>query len=130
MSFLAALRKPARRAAFSIPRARAAAPSRGSFRQYSTPPPEAKKSSNTLVFVGVGLAAFVGAGYYVYASPSDSAREASTAVKSAAQVAKAKANFVPTKEDYQKVRATGPSVMIPLSLCTLGLQQNRSHLGG
>lgn len=105
MSFVAALRVSTRRAAFNAaPRARAT-PVRSAFRKYSTtPPPPEAKSSNTMLFVGVGLAALTGAGYYVYASSSDSAREASTALKSAAQAGKAITKFVPSKDDYQKVR--------------------------
>lgn len=100
MSF-AALRAPLRRAALSsTPRA----PLRTSFRKFSTPPSSpAPKSSNTLLFVGVGAAALLGGGVYVYSSSDATAREANTAVKSVMQSVKSKANFTPTKEDYQKV---------------------------
>lgn len=104
MSFVATLRVSTRRAAFStVPSARGT-PVRSAFRKYSTaPPPPEAKSSNTMVFAGIGLAALAGAGYYVYASSSDSAKEASTAVKSAVQAGKVITKFVPTKDDYQKV---------------------------
>lgn len=104
MSFVAALRVSTRRAAFSTVPSTRATPVRSAFRKYSTtPPPPEAKSSNTMVFAGIGLAALAGAGYYVYASSSDSAKEASTAVKSAVQAGKVITKFVPTKDDYQKV---------------------------
>lgn len=63
----------------------------------------ASGGSNTTLYVGLALAAAAGAGYYVYTSDDPTAREAKTAIKSAAQVTKAATNFTPTKEDYQKV---------------------------
>ena len=103
---LAVLRAPARRAAFvSAPRAAARTSLRSSFRKYSTesaPPPQPKSGSNTALYAALGGVAVVGLGYFVYAS-SDSAKEAATAAKSAGQAIKVAANFVPTKEDYQKV---------------------------
>lgn len=102
MSFLAALRAPARRAAFAgAPRASVRTSTRTAFRKYSTAPEG--KSSNTLLYAGLGGVVLAGTGYYIYASSSDTAKEAGTAVKSAAQSAKAAVNFVPSKEDYQKV---------------------------
>lgn len=100
MSF-ALLRAPLRRAAFSgaIPRATV----RTSYRKFSTPtpPPAPKAKSNNGLFIGLGAAVAVGGlAVYLY---SDST-ETGTAVKSGIQAAKVKANFVPTKEDYQKVR--------------------------
>ncbi|KAK1222048.1 heme peroxidase [Marasmius sp. AFHP31] len=59
----------------------------------STPPP---KSSNTALFAGLGVAALGGAAYYLMSGSSDP-------VKTGVQAAKVKANFVPSKEDYQKV---------------------------
>ena len=104
MSMLAALRMPARRAAFnSAPRFAARSSMRSSFRKYSTestPPPPPK--SNTALYAALGGVAVAGVGYFIYAS-SDSAKEAGTAAKSAGQAVKVAANFVPTKEDYQKV---------------------------
>ena len=101
MSF-AALRAPVRRAVVSAT-PRASARARTTFRKYSTAPtPPPAKSNNAWLFAGLGVA-LAGAGFYVYSSQSDSARAAGTAVKSTAQAAKSKANFVPTKEDYQKV---------------------------
>ncbi|KAI0929950.1 heme peroxidase [Taiwanofungus camphoratus] len=70
-------------------------------RRYSTEVPP--KKSNTALFAGLGAAAVGGIALYVYTSSSDSAKEAGTALKSGAQSAKALANFVPSKEDYQKV---------------------------
>jgi len=70
------------------------------FRKYST---ETPTKSNTALFAGLGAAAVGGIAFYVYTSSSDTAKEAGTALKSGAQVAKAAANFVPSKEDYQKV---------------------------
>lgn len=102
MSFLAALRAPARRAAFAnAPRASVRTSTRTAFRKYSTAPEG--KSSNTLLYATLGGVVLAGAGYYVYSSSSDAAKEAGTAVKGAAQAVKVATNFVPTKEDYQKV---------------------------
>ena len=103
MSF-AAFRAPLRRQIFSASFKRAELRT-SSFRKYSTNPPPAAKSSTGL-YVGLGAVA-VGGGlaYYLYASSSDTAKETSTALKSAAQSAKAATKFVPTKEDYQKVRS-------------------------
>lgn len=67
----------------------------------SSPPPP--KSSNRALFIGVGVAVAAGAAAWVFTSSSPNAREAATAVKGKAQTAKAKANYVPSKEDYQKV---------------------------
>ena len=102
MSF-AALRASARRvnvaaSAGRLPRTALRNPA---FRKYSTEAP--KKSSNAALIGAVGVAALGGAAFWVYASSSDSAKEAGTAFKSGAQAAKVAANFVPTKEDYQKV---------------------------
>jgi cytochrome c peroxidase len=72
-------------------------------RKYSTTTPPPSGKSNTALYVGLGLVVVAGAGYYVYASSDPTAREAATAVKSGVQSAKAIANFVPSKEDYQKV---------------------------
>jgi cytochrome c peroxidase len=103
MSF-AALRAPARRVAFSNA-SRVTARARPAYRKYSTTPtpPPAAKSSNALIYGGLGALALAGAGFYIYSSQSDTAREAGSAARSAAQSAKSLANFVPTKEDYQKV---------------------------
>lgn len=103
MSFVAVLRAPARRAAFVASPARLRAPTRirNSFRQYSSAPEP--KSSNVALYGAIGAAALAAGAYYVYASSSDTAKEAGTAVKSATQAVKVKTNFVPTKEDYQTV---------------------------
>jgi cytochrome c peroxidase len=62
------------------------------------------KSSKTGIIVGLALAAAAGGGgYYVYTSQSDTARTVKTTVKEGAQVTKALTNYVPAKEDYQKV---------------------------
>lgn len=87
---------------------RAAQPSRlqlrSSFnRKFSTPPPPPPaaeaKSSNTTLYLGLGGVVIGAVGYYIYSS-----NDASNAVKSGVQSAKVKVNFVPTKEDYIKVR--------------------------
>ncbi|THH28380.1 hypothetical protein EUX98_g5799 [Antrodiella citrinella] len=101
MSF-AALRTSLRRTAPAAARAvRPAA--RQSLRRFTTETPTPKKSSNTLLYGGLGAAAIGGVAFYIYTSSSDTAKEASSAVRSGAQAAKAAANFVPTKADYQKV---------------------------
>jgi cytochrome c peroxidase len=75
---------------------------RGSgFRKYSTEAP--KSSSNTLLWAGLGVAAAGGVAWYIYSS-EDAVKVAETGLKSGVQSAKAAVNFVPTKEDYQKVR--------------------------
>jgi cytochrome c peroxidase len=107
MSF-SALRLTSRRAfaaARAAPARATATPFRNTaFRGYSTAP-EAGKSSggSSALWWGLGIATLAGAGGYVYYSDSDVAKEAGTAAKSGAQIAKAAVNFVPTKEDYQKV---------------------------
>lgn len=101
MSF-AAIRAPLRRqalsASFKRPQLRTS-----SFRKYSTEAPPTAKS-NTGLYVGLG-AVILGGGvaYYLYDSSSETAKVTSSALKSAAQSAKVATNFVPTKEDYQKV---------------------------
>ncbi|KAH7925640.1 cytochrome c peroxidase [Leucogyrophana mollusca] len=101
MSF-SAIRTPLRRGVLSASFRPTA--TRSSFRKFSTAaPPPAPKSSNTALFAGLGAAAIGGIAYYVYVSQSDTAREAGTAVRGAAQTAKVAANFTPTKADYQKV---------------------------
>lgn len=114
MSF-AALRASARRAAaFSAPSSRSAQAFRTSaFRKYSTEAP--KKSSNTALLAGLGIAAVGGIALYVYSS-SDTANEAGSALKSGAQSGKVAANFVPTKDDYQKVRVLLWLVHVPARL--------------
>lgn len=96
-----AFRTAARRSAFAVPPR--VTPARVAFRKYSS---EVPKSSNAWVY-GLGGLAAAGLGYYAYtAATGPSTSEAGTAVKSAAQAAKVAANFVPTKEDYQKARKT------------------------
>ncbi|KAH9858506.1 cytochrome c peroxidase [Lenzites betulinus] len=105
MSF-AALRASARRVGGAAPAARASrtALRNPAFRKFSTEVPQPpKKSSNAALLGALGVAAVGGVGFWIYASNSDSAREAGTAVKSGVQAAKVAANFVPTQEDYQKV---------------------------
>lgn len=101
MSF-SVLRAPVRRAVLSAPIPKAQL--RTSFRKFSTPPPPPKAKSNTALFAGLGAAAVGGIAFYLYSSDSATAKEAGTLAKSGAQIAKAKANFTPTQEDYQKVR--------------------------
>jgi len=100
------LRAPVRRAVnFSAPFPKAQL--RTSFRRYSTspnspsPPPAPK--SNVGLYATLGVAAIGGIGFYLYSSNSDTARGAVSALKSGVQVGKVKTNFVPSKEDYQKV---------------------------
>ena len=69
-------------------------------RKYSTPPPSEAKSGSGL-YIGIGAAAAVGLAYYYYSTASS--KEAGTVVKSAVQAVKAKAKFVPSKEDYIQV---------------------------
>jgi len=96
-SLRSAAANPLRRGA--LPRAQF----RASFnRKFSTPPPPPEaKSSNTILYVGLGVAAAGGLAYYFY--NTESGKEAGTAVRSGVQAAKVAANFVPTKQDYQKV---------------------------
>lgn len=106
---LATLRTSLRKAAAPAPavaRSRAAFRRAPAFRKYSTeapPPPPAPKGSNTTLYAGLGAAALGGVAFWIYASSSDSAKTAGTAVKSGVQSAKVAANFVPTKADYIKV---------------------------
>ncbi|KAF7983825.1 hypothetical protein HWV62_19083 [Athelia sp. TMB] len=100
MSFNA-LRAPARRAAVQLRVPRASL--RSSIRRYTTETPPPKASSNATLYWGLGAAALGGLGYYFYSSDSVTAKEAASAVKGGIQVGKAKTNFVPTQEDYQKV---------------------------
>jgi len=67
----------------------------------SAPPP--KSGSNSTLYGIIGVAALAGAGYWVYTSQDDTARSAKSTLKEGSQFAKSLANYVPTKEDYQKV---------------------------
>ena len=127
MSF-AALRAPVRRAAFAPVARSARAPVRTSFRKYSTPPtPESKGSFPWLAVALGGVGAI--AGSYLYNAVS-SGQDAGTAVKSGVQAAKVAANFVPSKEDYQKVGETSAkhskyvdsATLTPHALKNIGLQ--------
>jgi hypothetical protein len=80
------------------------------FRKYSTEAP--KSSSNTFLWAGLGAAAVGGVAWYVYSS-GDAVKGAETALKSGVQSAKVAANFVPTKEEYQKVRCYLAPTMCP-----------------
>jgi cytochrome c peroxidase len=53
------------------------------------------------LYVGIGAVVAAGVAFYAF---SDSGN---TAIKSGVQAAKVKVNFVPTKDDYQKVRGCG-----------------------
>ena len=79
------------------------------FRKYSTEAP--KSSSNTLLWAGIGAAAVGGVAWYIYGS-GDAVKVAETALKSGAQSAKVAINFVPTQEDYQKVRCAPKLALI------------------
>ncbi|EIN11520.1 heme peroxidase, partial [Punctularia strigosozonata HHB-11173 SS5] len=100
MSFQA-LRAAARTARIA-PRAFPKASARAAVRRYTTEN-AGKKSSNVAIYAGIAAVAAAGAGYWVLTSDSDAAKEAGTLAKSGAQVAKAAANYTPSKEDYQKV---------------------------
>ncbi|CDO76660.1 hypothetical protein BN946_scf184695.g1 [Trametes cinnabarina] len=103
---LAALRASVRRVGAVAPAARASRTGlrNPAFRRFSTEAPQTpKKTSNTVLFGALGVAAVGGVAFWVYASNSDSAREAGSAVRSGVQSAKAATNFTPSKEDYQKV---------------------------
>ena len=94
--FLSLFRAPLRQAALTGARSLPKAQFRASFRNYSTTPPPAAKS-NKSIWIGLGAVAGVGGlAFYFYENERN-------AVKSGIQVAKVKANFVPTKDDYQKV---------------------------
>ncbi|KAH8107887.1 heme peroxidase [Cristinia sonorae] len=103
MSF-AALRASIRRSALATPTRAAARPAlrQSAVRRFTTETPAPKKS-NAVLYGGLGAAVIGGVAFYVYASSSDTAKEAGSAVRSGAQAAKAAVNFVPTKADYQKV---------------------------
>ncbi|KAG6891563.1 heme peroxidase [Termitomyces sp. T32_za158] len=92
----ALLRNPVRRAAVAGIRAtpRANAGFRASFRHNSTAAPTPKKS-NTGLFLGIAALAVAGGGFY-YLNAANEAGSANAG-------AQAKANFVPTRDDYQKV---------------------------
>ncbi|ETW81091.1 heme peroxidase 3 [Heterobasidion irregulare TC 32-1] len=97
-SFASSFRASARRAAFSSARV-PKGPLRSAYRKYSTEP-EAPKSKTGL-YAGIGaLAVGGGLALYFYSSSPDTL---ATSAKSGAQAVKVAANFVPTKEDYQKV---------------------------
>lgn len=102
MSFSSLFRRaqPLRKAPFSPSLAQRASRSHPNFRRFSTAPPPPPKS-NTALYAGIGAAAVGGLAIYYF---TDFGKEANTAAKSAAQTAKSAAGFVPTKEDYQKVR--------------------------
>ncbi|KAJ8488883.1 hypothetical protein ONZ45_g13780 [Pleurotus djamor] len=100
MSFSSFLRAPARRAAFSVSVSRAPLRNQTAFRKFSTPAPDAPQAkSNTALYATLGAVTVGAVGYWLYTSSDDAA----TAVKSGVQAGKVAANFVPTKEDYQKV---------------------------
>ncbi|KAI0036967.1 cytochrome c peroxidase [Vararia minispora EC-137] len=95
-----ALRASARRAVLRAAGPRSLSLRNPAFRRFTTeaPKPEAPKSSNTALFAGLGVVALAGAGYFFFSSDS-----AETTAKKGAQAVKVAANFVPAKEDYQKV---------------------------
>lgn len=95
------LRSSSRLATRSAVQNRASALRGSGFRKYSTEAP--KSSSNTLLWAGLGTAALGGAAWYFYSS-EDAVKGAETALKSGVQSGKVAINFVPTKQDYQKVR--------------------------
>lgn len=72
------------------------------FRKYSTEAP--KSSSSALLWAGLGTVAIGGVVAWYFYSSEDAIKSAKTTLKSGVQAGKVAANFVPTKEDYQKVR--------------------------
>ncbi|TFY62568.1 hypothetical protein EVJ58_g3782 [Rhodofomes roseus] len=129
MSF-GALRASLRKAPLNAVRPARAVRSAG-IRRYTTevPKPEAPKKSNTALYAGLGVAAVGGIAFYVYTSSSDTAKEAGTLAKSGAQAAKVAANFVPTKEDYEKDGSYGP-VLVRLAWHASGTYDKESGTGG
>lgn len=79
----------------------------------SAPPPNANASSKNGIYAGIGAATIIGAfAFYTMMSNGDgAAAKATNAAKSGAQAAKVAANFVPSKEDYQKVYNTIAEIM-------------------
>ncbi|KAJ7497649.1 heme peroxidase [Mycena latifolia] len=100
MSF-ALLRASLRRTALTAPRAAPRAAPRVAFRKFSTPPPAPEAKSSSGLIIGALAAVVIGGGGYYYLSSSGDS--ATTVVKSGVQTVKAKANFAPSQEDYQKV---------------------------
>ncbi|KAJ7282899.1 heme peroxidase [Mycena rebaudengoi] len=98
MSF-AVLRAAARRTALRVQPVLKQPTSRVYFRKYSTPPPPAPEAakSNTVLYASVLAAVLIGSGGYYYYSQGDAT------VKGGVQALKAKTNFTPSQEDYQKV---------------------------
>jgi len=68
-------------------------------RRFATTPPPPK--TKTALYTSLGVAAI---GTFALFYFTDLGRETNTVAKSAAQTAKSASGFVPTKEDYQKVR--------------------------
>jgi len=73
-----------------------------------------KSGSNLPLLLGVGALVAGGGVYWLLNSDSDAAKTAASGAKGAAQVAKVAANFVPTKEDYEKVRGR-PVTLSPVA---------------
>lgn len=113
---------PLRRAARTqLPKASPFRASYNNGRKYSTapPPPEAKSSGSTL-WLGLGAAGAAGVAWYFFTESGENA------VKSGVQQAKVAANFVPTKEDYEKVcRRETRASRSKAQPCLLGLQKDR-----
>lgn len=116
---LSTLRTPLRRALAGTP-TRLAKPQQAlrnpAFKRWnsSAPPPNsANASSKTGIYAGIGAATAIGAvAFYTMMSNGDgAAAKAKNAAKSGAQAAKVAANFVPSKEDYQKVYNTIAEIM-------------------
>ena len=110
MSFTA-LRASARRTTASAARlSPRVAVRNAALRRYATEsaPPPPPKSSNAALFGALGAAALAGGAFYVFSS-SDSAAEASS--KPGIHTA----NYVPTKEDYQRVSASSCLLTLDVS---------------
>ena len=101
---LNALRTPLRVAgkrAFRAPRP-AFRPAFNSGRKFSTAPPPPETKSSSSLYLGLGAAAAAGAAWYFFSD------DITNATKSGVQQAKVATNFVPTKEDYEKVCGSTP----------------------
>ena len=114
----ARLRQPLRAASRQIarPSTRNAAPTfRASFRRFNSTEAPKPPKSDTGLYAGIaGGALLAGIGFYYYSQGMNPL----TAAKSGAQAAKVATNFVPSKEDYQKVRCRIRSHVSVAKMCT------------
>jgi len=101
MSFFSAFRRAQtlRRGTFPIMFSQRTVQPGITLRRFATTPPPQK--TKTALYTSLGVAAI---GTFALFYFTDLGRETNTVAKSAAQTAKSASGFVPTKEDYQKVR--------------------------